>query len=211
MFSFCTVTRKYIAVFSRNCRYVHHVMGGGGGGGCCIVYDIDGLFEFCIHFFVKKNWFDFLISCFLRVLCYFQHCCVFSKLCRYVHHVMGVCCIVFWYWSDVLFYFFFAFPTKKSFFGGGNIEKCPFTYWLNGRWFLQIVDIIGEFENGVIWKVVSPDHEIGTVGIYIQDTLHSLVLISFSFHVFFTFYAISNIFRNKIFRWRGDVKKHFWC
>ena len=23
----------------------------------------------------------------------------------------------------------------------GNIEKCPFTYWLNGRWFLQVVDI----------------------------------------------------------------------
>ena len=24
----------------------------------------------------------------------------------------------------------------------GNIVKCPFTYsWLNGRWFLQIVDI----------------------------------------------------------------------
>ena len=22
----------------------------------------------------------------------------------------------------------------------GNIEKCPFIYWLNGRWFLQIVD-----------------------------------------------------------------------
>ena len=22
----------------------------------------------------------------------------------------------------------------------GNIEKCTFTYWLNGRWFLQIVD-----------------------------------------------------------------------
>ena len=21
-----------------------------------------------------------------------------------------------------------------------NIEKCPFTYWLNGRWFLQIVE-----------------------------------------------------------------------
>ena len=27
------------------------------------------------------------------------------------------------------------------FFYAGNIEKCPFTYWLNGRWFLQIVDI----------------------------------------------------------------------
>ena len=22
----------------------------------------------------------------------------------------------------------------------GNIEKCPFTYWLNGRWFPQIVE-----------------------------------------------------------------------
>ena len=28
----------------------------------------------------------------------------------------------------------------------GNIEKCPFTYCLNGRWFLQIVDIhVGNF------------------------------------------------------------------
>ena len=31
------------------------------------------------------------------------------------------------------------FPTFFDFLG--NIEKCPFTYWLNGRWFLQIVDI----------------------------------------------------------------------
>ena len=29
----------------------------------------------------------------------------------------------------------------------GNIEKFPFTYWLNGRWFLQIVDIhVGNFD-----------------------------------------------------------------
>ena len=30
------------------------------------------------------------------------------------------------------------------FFYVGNIEKCPFTYsyWLNGRWFLQIVDTV---------------------------------------------------------------------
>ena len=28
----------------------------------------------------------------------------------------------------------------------GNIEKFPFTYWLSGRWFLQIVDIhVGNF------------------------------------------------------------------
>ena len=28
------------------------------------------------------------------------------------------------------------FSTLKK----NNIEKCLFTYWLNGRWFLQIVD-----------------------------------------------------------------------
>ena len=30
---------------------------------------------------------------------------------------------------------FMLFSTLKQ-----NIEKCPFTYWLNGRWFLQIVE-----------------------------------------------------------------------
>ena len=30
---------------------------------------------------------------------------------------------------------------SSGFLYAGNIEKCPFTYWLNGRWFLQIVDI----------------------------------------------------------------------
>ena len=34
---------------------------------------------------------------------------------------------------------FMLFSTLK------NIEKCPFTYWFNGRWFLQIVD--GDSEN----------------------------------------------------------------
>ena len=37
---------------------------------------------------------------------------------------------------------------SSCFFYAGNIEKCPFTYsyWLNGRWFLQIVDIhVGNF------------------------------------------------------------------
>ena len=34
-----------------------------------------------------------------------------------------------------LFTFYAIFNIKKN-----NIEKCPFTYWLNGRWFLQIVD-----------------------------------------------------------------------
>ena len=30
---------------------------------------------------------------------------------------------------------FMLFSTLKKY-----IEKCPFTYWLNGRWFLQIVE-----------------------------------------------------------------------
>ena len=33
------------------------------------------------------------------------------------------------------FTFYAIFNIKKI-----NIEKCPFTYWLNGRWFLQIVE-----------------------------------------------------------------------
>ena len=32
------------------------------------------------------------------------------------------------------FKFYAIFNIKK------NIERCPFTYWLNGRWFLQIVE-----------------------------------------------------------------------
>ena len=63
-------------------------------------------------------------------------------------------------------FFLFFFCRKKQFFLISrfvifniktNIEKCPFTYWLNGRWFLQIVD--------------------RTVGIYIHYILYSLVLI----------------------------------
>ena len=38
---------------------------------------------------------------------------------------------------------YFAFNVFVFFLYAGNIEKFPFTYsyWLNGRWFLQIVDI----------------------------------------------------------------------
>ena len=57
----------------------------------------------------------FNISCFIRVLCYFQKNTFFS------------------------FHFaFMLFSTLNFFFW--NIKKCPFTYWLNCRWFLQILD-----------------------------------------------------------------------
>ena len=39
-----------------------------------------------------------------------------------------------------LFFMLDLFLTFFDFFFG-NIEKCPFTYWLNGRWSLQIVHI----------------------------------------------------------------------
>ena len=84
-------------------------------GVCCIVFDIDGmLFEFCMNFLNIKIFF-------------FQYFMFSSR--------------------------FMLFPTLKKnntgrnvffmfFLYAGNIEKCPFTYsyWLNGRWFLQIVD-----------------------------------------------------------------------
>ena len=63
-------------------------------------------------------------------------------------------------------------------------KKCPFTYWLNGRWFLQIV-------------------ERDSWNLYIHYILYSLVLILYlkfgggGGNVFLTFYAISNISRNK--------------
>ena len=48
----------------------------------------------------------------------------------------------------------------------GNIEKFPFTYWLNGRWFLQIIDIhVGNFYMKLTGRWFPPD---STVGIYIQ-------------------------------------------
>ena len=69
---------------------------------------------------------------------------------------MGVCCIVFDI-DGMLFEFFmiflnieknkiififqyFMFSSLFSTLKKIYIEKCPFTYWLNGRWLLQIVE-----------------------------------------------------------------------
>ena len=67
---------------------------------------------------------------------------------------MGVCCIVFdidgmlfKFFMNFLFFFQYVMFSSRfmlfhvlCYFQQKNIEKCPFTYWLNGRWFLQIVD-----------------------------------------------------------------------
>ena len=61
------------------------------------------------------------------------------------------------------------------FFYAGNIEKCPFTYWLNGRWFLQIVDIhVGNFDMKLTgsWFPQIVDRDSGNLyPIYIKQKL----------------------------------------
>ena len=79
-FRFHTVTRKHIAVCSRNfCRFVYHVM-----GVCCIVFDIDWmLFEFFINFWNIEKY-PFTVHKWMKSGTYSNsntHCCIFSKLC----------------------------------------------------------------------------------------------------------------------------------
>ena len=47
------------------------------------------------------------------------------------------------YFFSSKFHVFFAFLISRVMLVSTlkkNIEKCPFAYWLNGRWFLQLVD-----------------------------------------------------------------------
>ena len=91
-----------------------------------------------------------------------------------------------------IFFFISRFMLFSILKKKGNIEKCPFTYWLNMRWFLH-------------------DHELGIVVIYIQYILYSLVLIYYlkcggglvlslvsGCNYFSGFYAVSNISRKQI-------------
>ena len=61
----------------------------------------------------------------------------------------------------------------------GNIEKFPFTYWLNGRWFLQIVDIhVGNFNMKLTgrWFPQTVDRDSGNLyPIYIITKIVVLV------------------------------------
>ena len=59
-------------------------------------------------------------------------------------------------WAFYLFNVFFV-----CFLYAGNIEKCPFTYsyWLNGRWFLQIVDIGNFIMRLEIFQFPCPDSD----------------------------------------------------
>ena len=73
------------------------------------------------------------------------------------------------------------FNIKKN-----NIEKCPFTYWLNGRWFLQIVD-------GDSWNLY-PLYPLFPCSDFVSQ-MWGWLGGGGGCNVFLTFYAISNISR----------------
>ena len=134
-----------------------------------------------------------------------MHLCIFSKLCRYVHHVMGVCCIV----LDIDG---MGGRVKKMVEGEG-IKICYFQH-LKKSFFWEILK--SDFRGGggtVSNAIISPDSRLGQwesiLNISSIDLfwflipsgggVHNIVFKENQyFHVFFAFYAIYNIFRNKI-------------
>ena len=68
-----------------------------------------------------------------------------------------------------------------------NIEKCPFTYWLNVRWFLQIVERDS-------WNLY-PLYPLFPCSDFVSQMWGWFG--GGGSNVFLTFYAISNISRNK--------------
>ena len=97
----------------------------------------------------------------VRHVC-FSHCnskthyCIFSKLCRYVHQVMGVCSIVFY--IDGMLFEFFKYWKKKvvkktiSGGGGGSVEF----FFLEKHFFIISFCILCYFQhlkNLKYWKV----------------------------------------------------------
>ena len=90
---------------------------------------------------------------------------------------------------------FMLFPTLQNSGGGGGgflstlffFEKCPFTYWLNGRLFLQIVERDS-------WNLYTL-YPLFPCSDFVSQMWG--VVWGGGRNVFLTFYAISNIYRKK--------------
>ena len=85
------------------------------------------------------------------------------------------------------------FSTLKKY---NNIEKCPFTYWLNGRWFLQIVD-------GDSWNLY-PLYPLFPCSDFVSQMWGGWGG-GGGCNVLLTFYAISNISRKKILEYKPII------
>ena len=110
------------------------VVGGGGGG--VMLFSHFMLFP---TFLEKKIWeYKIIISHLMFSSCFFFVCWKYCKVPLHLQLLVK--------WEVVS-------PNsryREFYHEIGNIEKFPFTYhayWLNGRWFLQIVDIhVGNFD-----------------------------------------------------------------
>ena len=100
--------------------------------------------------------------------------------------------LIFFFRKTILshFTFYAIFNIKKN-----NIEKCPFTYWLNGRWFLQIVD-------GDSWNLY-PLYPLFPCSDFVSQMWGWFG--GGGCNVFLTFYAISNISRNKFWEYKPII------
>ena len=157
-------------------------------GVCCIVFDIDGmLFEFLMNFLNIEKKKKFRIF-FFQYFMFSSRFMLFPTLKKkkklvYKKNSGGRGCGFFFRKTILSHFTFYAIFNIKNKY----IKKYPFTYWLNGRWFLQIVADI---------------HYI----------LYSLVLILYlkcggggGCNVFLTFYAISNISRKNIWEYKPII------
>ena len=85
---------------------------------------------------------------------------------------------------------FMLFPTLKK-----NIKKYPFTYWLNGRWFLLIVERDS-------WNLY-PLYPLFPRSDFVSQMWGWFG--GGGCNVFLTFYAISNISRKKIWKYKPII------
>ena len=131
-----------------------------GGGGCWIIFFLEKQFFLISHFMLFSTLKKKILP--LHLLVKWE---VVSPNSRWGHSLLlilylkcggglGGGCNVFltfyaisnisrkkiWEYKPIISHLMFS---SCFFLYAGNIEKCPFTYsyWLNGRWFLQIVDI----------------------------------------------------------------------
>ena len=104
-------------------------------GVCCIFFDIDGmLFEFFMNFLnIEKNKIKLFFSIFQVFFAFHAISNIKKKIGVKKKNPGGGGGV----WRKTILSHFTLYAIFKiNFF----FEKCPFTYWLIGRWFLQIVE-----------------------------------------------------------------------